>query len=75
MILMSSVQKICLAIFSDLTEEMVGSLVLINLNQTQAMAQAVHGSAPDIKGKGIANPVGIMWSIVMLLELILTEKD
>ena len=58
-------------ILSDLAGELVGSLGLapsINANQTQAMAQAAHGSAPDIAGKGIANPVGLLWSSVMLLE-------
>lgn len=58
-------------ILSDLTGELVGSLGLapsINTNQTQAMAQAAHGSAPDIAGKGLANPVGIMLSTVMLLD-------
>lgn len=43
-------------ILSDLTSEIVGGLGLssaINANQTQAMAQTVHGSAPDIVGKGI----------------------
>lgn len=58
-------------ILSDLTGELVGGLGLspaINTNHTQAMAQAVHGSAPDIAGEGIANPVGIMLSSVMLLD-------
>lgn len=58
-------------ILSDLTGELVGGLGLspaININHTQAMAQAVHGSAPDIAEKGIANPVGIMLSSVMLLD-------
>lgn len=58
-------------ILSDLTGELVGSLGLapsINTNHSQAMAQAAHGSAPDIAGKGLANPVGIMLSNVMLLD-------
>lgn len=57
-------------ILSDLTSELVGGLGLapsLNTNQQQAMAQAVHGSAPDIAGKGIANPVGLMLSANMLL--------
>ncbi len=35
---------------------------------TQAMAQAAHGSAPDIAGRGIANPVGMLVSAAMLMS-------
>ena len=38
------------------------------------MFEAVHGSAPDIAGKGIANPIGMIWSGAMMLEH-LGEKD
>ena len=58
-------------ILSDLTGELVGSLGLapsINTNSKMGMAQAAHGSAPDIAGKNIANPVGIILSTVMLME-------
>jgi 3-isopropylmalate dehydrogenase len=58
-------------ILSDLTGELTGSLGLspsINTNNSQAMAQAAHGSAPDIAGKNISNPVGMLLSGVMLLE-------
>ncbi|GAA4702685.1 isocitrate/isopropylmalate dehydrogenase family protein [Brevibacillus fulvus] len=58
-------------ILSDLAGELVGSLGLapsINTNDNQAMAQAAHGSAPDIAGKNMANPVGEMLSAVMLLD-------
>lgn len=58
-------------ILSDLTGELVGSLGMapaINANETQAMAQAVHGSAPDIAGKGLANPTGMMLSTAMLFD-------
>lgn len=58
-------------ILSDLAGELVGSLGLapsINTNDEQAMAQAAHGSAPDIAGKNLANPVGEMLSTVMLLD-------
>lgn len=58
-------------ILSDLAGELVGSLGLapsINTNDRQAMAQAAHGSAPDIAGKNIANPVGELLSTVMLLD-------
>ncbi|WP_249869156.1 isocitrate/isopropylmalate dehydrogenase family protein [Oceanobacillus saliphilus] len=65
-------------ILSDLTGELAGSLGLapsINANETQAMAQAAHGSAPDIEGKDIANPIGIMHSTVMLLEWLGNKHD
>jgi tartrate dehydrogenase/decarboxylase/D-malate dehydrogenase len=32
------------------------------------MFEPIHGSAFDIMGKGVANPVGTFWSVVMLLE-------
>jgi tartrate dehydrogenase/decarboxylase/D-malate dehydrogenase len=32
------------------------------------MFEPVHGSAPDIAGKGIANPIATLWSVVMLLD-------
>lgn len=58
-------------ILSDLTGELIGSLGLapsINTNQQQAMAQAAHGSAPDIAGKGLANPIGMMLSAALLFD-------
>jgi len=58
-------------ILSDLAAELVGSLGLagsLNAGDDHAMAQAAHGAAPDIAGQGIANPVGLMHSAVMLLE-------
>ena len=58
-------------IISDLAGELTGSLGMapsINTNNHQAMAQAAHGSAPDIAGKNIANPVGMLLSGVMLLD-------
>mgnify|MGYP001222985039 CR=1 FL=1 len=58
-------------ILSDLTAELAGSLGLapsINANGRQAMAQAVHGAAPDIAGQNVANPCGLILSAVMLLD-------
>ena len=58
-------------ILSDLAGELVGALGLspsINASDTHAMAQAAHGAAPDIAGQGLANPVGIILSSVMLLR-------
>jgi 3-isopropylmalate dehydrogenase len=57
-------------ILSDLTGELSGSLGMapsINASDKHAMAQASHGSAPDIAGKGVANPVGMILSGAMLL--------
>ena len=34
------------------------------------MFEPVHGSAPDIAGKGIANPIGTLWSAQMMLEFL-----
>lgn len=56
---------------SDLASELVGALGLaasINAGDTHAMAQAAHGSAPDIAGQGRANPIGIVLSAAMLLR-------
>jgi tartrate dehydrogenase/decarboxylase/D-malate dehydrogenase len=42
-----------------------------NLNPERSypsLFQAIHGSAPDIAGKGIANPLGTIWSLQMMLE-------
>jgi 3-isopropylmalate dehydrogenase len=46
----------------------------INASATQAMAQASHGSAPDIAGKGVANPVGMILSAAMLLVWLSGER-
>jgi len=61
-------------ILSDLTPALAGSLGIApsgNLNPGRAfpsMFEPVHGSAPDIAGKGIANPIGQIWSGAMMLE-------
>jgi hypothetical protein len=39
-----------------------------NLGENHAVFEAVHGSAPDIAGRGIANPTGLMQSAVLLLK-------
>jgi 3-isopropylmalate dehydrogenase len=57
-------------ILSDLTAELSGSLGLggsINAGANYAMGQAIHGSAPDIAGKNIANPFSSILSAGMLL--------
>lgn len=58
-------------ILSDEAAGLVGGLGLapsLNAGESHAMAQAVHGSAPDIAGKGIANPVAEILSTAMLLQ-------
>jgi 3-isopropylmalate dehydrogenase len=58
-------------ILSDLCSELSGSLGLagsINAGKEHVFAQAQHGSAPDIAGKGIANPTALMLSTAMLIE-------
>ncbi len=58
-------------ILSDLAGELVGGLGIsgaLNAGKDHAMAQAVHGSAPDIAGQDLANPVAEMLSVLMLLR-------
>jgi 3-isopropylmalate dehydrogenase len=58
-------------ILSDEAAELSGSLGLagsINASDTYCMAQAQHGSAPDIAGKDKANPTSLLLSAAMLLE-------
>ena len=61
-------------ILSDLAAATVGSLGVAasaNLNPERlfpSMFEPVHGSAPDIAGRGIANPVAAIWSGAMMLE-------
>jgi 3-isopropylmalate dehydrogenase len=57
-------------ILSDLAGELAGSLGLaasLNASDHRAMAQAAHGSAPDIAGRDVANPVSTMLSAALLL--------
>jgi isocitrate dehydrogenase (NAD+) len=58
-------------IISDLCAGLVGGLGLApgaNIGVDAAIFEAVHGSAPDIAGKGIANPVALMLGAVQMLE-------
>ncbi len=57
-------------ILSDLTAELSGSLGLggsLNAGEKHAMAQAAHGSAPDIAGQNVANPFSLVLSTALLL--------
>jgi isocitrate dehydrogenase (NAD+) len=56
---------------SDLCAGMVGGLGCVpgsNIGDDAAVFEAVHGSAPDIAGKGIANPLAVIMSGVMMLR-------
>ncbi|WP_031432230.1 isocitrate/isopropylmalate dehydrogenase family protein [Methylomarinum vadi] len=58
-------------ILSDLTAGLVGGLGLIpgaNIGKDAALFEAVHGSAPDIAGKNLANPTAVMMAGVMMLK-------
>ena len=67
-------------ILTDLGAAIAGSLGIApsaNLDPTRrnpSLFQAIHGSAPDIAGRGIANPVAEIWSAAMLLDF-LGEAD
>ncbi len=58
-------------ILSDLTAGLVGGLGLIpgaNIGEETALFEAVHGSAPDIAGKNLANPTAVIMAGVMMLN-------
>jgi len=58
-------------ILSDLGAGLVGGLGIVpgaNIGLREAVFEAVHGSAPDIAGKGIANPTALIQSGVMMLR-------
>jgi len=56
---------------SDLAAGLVGGLGVVpsgNIGDKAALFEAVHGTAPDIVGKGIANPTAIVMSAAMMLN-------
>jgi isocitrate dehydrogenase (NAD+) len=58
-------------VVSDLAAGLVGGLGVVpsgNLGDEAALFEAVHGTAPDIAGKGIANPTALLLSGVMMLD-------
>jgi isocitrate dehydrogenase (NAD+) len=58
-------------ILSDLAAGLVGGLGMApgaNIGQDAAIFEAVHGSAPDIAGKGIANPIALMLAAALMLD-------
>jgi isocitrate dehydrogenase (NAD+) len=57
-------------VMSDLCAGLVGGLGLVpgaNIGTRYALFEAVHGSAPDIAGKGLANPIALLRSAAMML--------
>jgi isocitrate dehydrogenase (NAD+) len=66
-------------VLSDLCAGFVGGLGVIpgaNIGDDYAVFEAVHGSAPDIAGKGVANPLALIMSAVMMLNHIAdTRRD
>jgi isocitrate dehydrogenase (NAD+) len=64
-------------IVSDLAAGLVGGLGIVpgaNMGENVAVFEAVHGSAPDIAGKQLANPTALLYSAVMMLRH-LGEQD
>ena len=63
-------------ILSDLGPACTGTIGIApsaNLNPTRAwpsLFEPVHGSAPDIAGKGVANPIGQIWSAALMLDFL-----
>ena len=58
-------------IMSDLAAGLVGGLGVVpsgNMGETVAIFEAVHGTAPDIAGKGVANPTALLMSAILLLR-------
>ncbi len=63
-------------ILSDLGPALAGGIGIApaaNLNPEKefpSMFEPVHGSAPDIAGRGMANPIAVLWSVVMMLDFL-----
>jgi isocitrate dehydrogenase (NAD+) len=65
-------------VVSDLCAGLVGGLGVVpgaNYGDRNAVFEAVHGSAPDIAGKDLANPLALLMSAVMLLNHLADELD
>jgi isocitrate dehydrogenase (NAD+) len=64
-------------IVSDLCAGLVGGLGMVpgaNIGDEYAVFEAVHGSAPDIAGKGIANPIAVIFSSLLMLRHLGMDK-
>jgi isocitrate dehydrogenase (NAD+) len=65
-------------VVSDLCAGLVGGLGVVpgaNYGERGAVFEAVHGSAPDIAGKDVANPLALLMSAVMMLNYLREERD
>jgi isocitrate dehydrogenase (NAD+) len=65
-------------VVSDLCAGLVGGLGVVpgaNYGDDAACFEAVHGSAPDIAGKGVANPLAFLMSSVMMLNYLADDRD
>lgn len=65
-------------ILSDLCAGLVGGLGVVagaNIGDNMAIFEAVHGSAPDIAGKGLANPTALLRSALMMLNHIDMKEE
>jgi isocitrate dehydrogenase (NAD+) len=64
-------------IMSDLAAGLVGGLGVVpsgNIGERDAVFEAVHGTAPDIAGKGLANPTALLMSAILMLDHIQEAK-
>ena len=64
-------------VVSDLCAGLVGGLGVVpgaNFGDNHAVFEAVHGSAPDIAGKGVANPLALVMSSVMMLNYLAERR-
>ena len=64
-------------VVSDLCAGLVGGLGVVpgaNIGNDQAVFEAVHGSAPDIAGKNMANPLALLMSAVMMLNFLADKR-
>jgi isocitrate/isopropylmalate dehydrogenase len=64
-------------VVSDLCAGLVGGLGVVpgaNIGDEEAVFEAVHGSAPDIAGRGIANPLALLMSAVMMLNHLASQR-
>ena len=65
-------------VVSDLCAGLVGGLGVVpgaNIGDHQAVFEAVHGSAPDIAGKGLANPLALLMSAEMMLDHLAVARN
>jgi isocitrate dehydrogenase (NAD+) len=65
-------------VVSDLCAGLVGGLGVVpgaNYGDRHAVFEAVHGSAPDIAGRGVANPLALLMSAVMMLNHLADERE